>query len=120
MTNLHLAIRTGNPQAMIHFFRNIFGFCVLEEFAADDDSFRLYFLSDTEQPKLELIFNRRPPIAEENATLSHYGFFVADYGHVLRASKATQLPILNEKQVNGRGQFYVQDPDGNYVEVNQA
>ncbi|MBC3365817.1 VOC family protein [Pseudomonas sp. SWRI154] len=120
MNELHLAIRTANPEGMISFYQEVFAFHVLEEFSANDDSFHLYFLSDSQRPKLELIFNRDPTPQEMGSTLSHYGFFVDDYNRVLSACQAAQLPILDEKLVNGLGQFYVQDPDGHYVEVNQV
>ncbi|WP_053181133.1 VOC family protein [Pseudomonas kilonensis] len=120
MSELHLAVRTANPEGMISFYREVFAFHVVEEFAASDGSFRLYFLSDSQRPKLELIVNREPPHQEAGSSLSHYGFFVDDYHRVLSACQAAQLPILDEKLVNGLWQFYVQDPDGHYVEVNQV
>ncbi|KIH83615.1 hypothetical protein UCMB321_2741 [Pseudomonas batumici] len=105
---------------MISFYQEIFNFKVVEEFAAHDGSFHLYFLSDGQRPKLELIVNREPALQEKGDTLSHYGFFVDDYHRVLLACRVAQLPILEEKLINGLRQFYVQDPDGHYVEVNQV
>ncbi|AZF30319.1 hypothetical protein C4J89_0828 [Pseudomonas sp. R4-35-07] len=120
MTELHLAIRTVNPEGMIRFYQEVFDFHVVEDFTASDGSFRIYFLSDSQQRKLELIVNREPSSPEKGSTLSHYGFFVDDYHRVLSACQAAQLPVLEEKLVNGLWQFYVQDPDGHYVEVNQV
>lgn len=119
MSELHLAIRTAHPESMISFYKEVFDFNIVEDFAASDGSFRLYFLSDTQQPKLELIVNREPPPQGRSSVLSHYGFFVDDYHRVLLACRSAQLPVLEEKLVNGLWQFYVQDPDGHYVEVNQ-
>nr|WP_314525076.1 VOC family protein [uncultured Pseudomonas sp.] len=120
MSELHLAIRTANPESMISFYKEVFDFRVVEDFAASDGSFRLYFLSDSQRPKLELIVNREPTPEEKRSTLSHYGFFVDDYHRILSACQSAQLPVLDEKLVNGLWQFYVQDPDGHYVEVNQV
>lgn len=120
MSELHLAIRTANPESMISFYKDVFDFHVVEDFAASDGSFHLYFLSDSQRPKLELIVNRKPTPQEKGSTLSHYGFFVDDYHRVLSACQSAQLPVLDEKLVNGLWQFYVQDPDGHYVEVNQV
>jgi catechol 2,3-dioxygenase-like lactoylglutathione lyase family enzyme len=120
MSDLHLALRTANPEGMISFYRELFGYHVVEDFIASDGSFRLYFLSDSQRPKLELIVNRDSAAQEKGSTLSHYGLFVDDYHRVLLACRAAQLPVLEEKLVNGLWQFYVQDPDGHYVEVNQV
>lgn len=120
MSELHLAIRTANPESMISFYKEVFDFRVVEDFAASDGSFHLYFLSDSQRPKLELIVNRKPTPQKKGSTLSHYGFFVDDYYLVLSACQSAQLPVLDEKLVNGLWQFYVQDPDGHYVEVNQV
>jgi catechol 2,3-dioxygenase-like lactoylglutathione lyase family enzyme len=119
MSELHLAIRTANPERMLSFYLDVFDFKVVEDFTASDGSFRLYFLSDSQRPKLELIVDRDPAAQGKDSTLSHYGFFVDDYHRVLLACQAAQLSILEEKLVNGRWQFYVEDPDGHYVEVNQ-
>ncbi|MCP1446315.1 catechol 2,3-dioxygenase-like lactoylglutathione lyase family enzyme [Pseudomonas sp. GGS8] len=120
MSHLHLAIRTNKPEQMISFYRDIFKFDVIEEFAAGDGSFHLYFLSDNKYPKLELIVNAQPFEEPEAGRMSHYGFFVEDSVRILEASTIANLSILDEKQVNGFRQFYITDPDGNYVEVNQV
>jgi len=120
MSNLHLAIRTNNIDQMIKFYRDIFDFHVIEKFTAEDGSFSLYFLSDSKHPKLELIVSIKPTSRPETGIMSHYGFFVDDSDRVLASSRIAKLSVLDEKQVNGFRQFYITDPDGNYVEVNQV
>jgi len=115
---IHLALRTAKRQQMVDFFKLIFNFELLEVFALDGGEEVICFMSDDNSAKLELICNPRFIERPSGQVLSHYGFFVNDYAQVLAASISAGLPILDQVCNENRRQFYITDPDGNYVEVN--
>lgn len=119
MTSLHVALRTCDPARMVEFYSKIVGLSVVQTVEADDKSFSIYFLSDTELPVLEIIHNRGQEKIEKGNLLSHYGLFLPNFDAVMEALKAGGIEIVEENLVQGRRQVYVRDPDGNFVELNE-
>lgn len=118
MKTIHLALRTNKRQEMIAFFECVFEFKLLEEFTLNGGVETICFMSDDETAKIELICSERFTGSPSGQVLSHYGFFITNYAQVLAASIRAGLPVLDQVFTQSRKQFYIQDPDGNYVEIN--
>ncbi|WP_350307475.1 VOC family protein [Photorhabdus viridis] len=120
MVKMHIALRSIDCKKMADFYVNLLGFKILNFISDDKGRFDIYFLSDTEIPKLEIITNWDEKNITQGRTLFHYGFYIENYHEILQCCKKMELPIIEQNTVNDKLQFYTLDPDGNFLEFTES
>ena len=118
----HIAIRVKDIERTLDFYRDRLGF--EEMFRLDRDG-RLWivYLRVTDMQYIELFpeaVGDRAPEREANG-LNHLCLEVADIDGVLEELAAAGVPLARDKQlgVDGNFQAWLEDPDGNRIELMQ-
>jgi lactoylglutathione lyase len=116
----HTMLRVGNPEKMIEFYREAFGWEMKRK--SENDSFTLYFLGHPDQTaELELTYNH----GEDDRYDKARGF-----GHIaIHTEEGQSLEDAYQKAVDAGGEDYrppeecpgnyafVKDPEGFEVEI---
>jgi lactoylglutathione lyase len=116
----HTMLRVGNPDRMVEFYRNAFGFELKRK--KEMDTFTLYFLGHPDQTaELELTYNHGEEEPYEKSR---------SFGHIaIHTDKDQSLQDAYEKAVQAGGEDYrppeecpgnyafVKDPEGFEVEI---
>ena len=113
----HLNFNVANYEKSLAFYKEALGLKVVKEKQASDESFKLFFLSDTyDSPYLlELTWLKNHPQAYDLGELEyHLASRVDDYEAAFK--KHTEMgcvAYVNEKM----GIYFITDPDGYWIEI---
>lgn len=112
----HMNINTIDLEKSLAFYKEAFGLTEIRRNEAKDGSFILVYLND--QPKsfiLEITWlaNRNEPYDLDDSEI-HLCFRVDDYESALKKHKEMGIVCMENEKM---GIYFVEDPDGHWVEV---
>jgi len=117
----HVAIRVKDIDRSLNFYIQKLGFPEMMRIHRDDGSLMLIYLRITETQFLEIFpdatGDRAPP--KEANGLNHMCLEVGDIDEALADLAAQGVPLLQEKKVglDRNRQAWIEDPDGNRIEL---
>lgn len=112
----HVAIATKRLDASLRFYRDVLGFAELERPAFDFAGAWL------EQGGFQIHLIEHPPKANDptgeiDTRANHFAMAVADLDEAERKLQAHGIPCKRQTNAGGYQQIFMEDPDGNSVEV---
>ncbi len=117
----HVAIRVKNVDRSLDFYVGKLGFAEMMRIHRDDGSLMLIYLRITDTQFLEIfpdaIGDRSPP--KEAVGYNHMCLEVADIDEALAHLHEKGIALLQEKKVglDRNKQAWIEDPDGNRIEL---
>ncbi|MEX0867068.1 MAG: VOC family protein [Pirellulales bacterium] len=112
----HVAIATKRLDESLKFYRDVLGFAELQrpgfDFAGawlEQGGFQIHLI---EHPR-----KAHDPTGEIDSLANHFAMAVADLDEAERRLQAFGLPYKRKVNAGGYQQIFVEDPDGNTVEV---
>ena len=117
----HVAIRVSDVERTLDFYRGKLGFKEMLRLHRDDGRLWLLYLRITDEQYLEVFPDaageRAPP--QESNGLNHICLTVADLDDVVRQLDAQGVPLSRPPKVgpDGNRQAWIEDPDGNRIEL---
>lgn len=119
MRYLHAMIRVQDPQAALHFYRDLLGLTLLRERAYEQGRFTLYYLATHEgAPEIELTHNWDARALTAGDAFGHLAFSVDDLHACCLRLQEGGVTVLRPPR-DGRMAF-VKDPSGTSIELLQA
>lgn len=117
----HVALKVRDIARALEFYRDRLGFAEMMRIDQPDGSLWLVYLRITDEQFLELFPGAetdRSPGWNANC-ITHLCLAVDDLDRVVEAIEARGIPLLIEKKtaVDGNRQAWIEDPDGNRVEL---
>jgi lactoylglutathione lyase len=117
----HVAIRVRDVERTLDFYTGKLGFREMLRLDREDGRLWLLYLRITDDQYLEVFpeaVGERAPAQESNG-LNHICLTVADLGDVVRQLGAREVPLLRPLKVgaDGNRQAWIEDPDGNRIEL---
>lgn len=115
-TMAHTEIHVLDLEASLAFYKEALGLAPVREKGPEDGSWKLVFLGDGESPhQLELTWNRgRTEPYDQGGRDIHLAFAVEDI-EAARELHASMGCIVKENPAMGI--YFIEDPDGFYIEI---
>jgi lactoylglutathione lyase len=117
----HVAIRVSDVDRTLRFYSGKLGFQEMLRLHRDDGPLWLLYLRITDEQYLEVfpdaVGERAPP--QESNGLNHICLTVADLDEVVRQLDARGVPLSRPVKIgaDGNRQAWIEDPDGNRIEL---
>ena len=117
----HVAIRVSDVDRTLEFYSGKLGFEEMLRLHREDGRLWLLYLRITDDQYLEVfpdaVGARAPP--QESNGLNHICLTVADLDHVVRQLGERGVPLSRPLKVgaDGNRQAWIEDPDGNRIEL---
>lgn len=124
----HIGFFTNNAESMIEFYTQVLGFrlgtdsrisgSIVEQIFGNDAECRFIklhkerFMVEIFQP----LNQKSVAHAATQVGMNHWGFCVEDRGAFVERLRADGVPV-KEINRNGRSVYFLQDPDGNRIEI---
>ena len=122
MKFLHSMIRVANLEKSLDFYSNLLGLKQVRTKRLEDCT--LYFLEDENGAQIELTYNDETPAQgyTNGNAFGHFAFAVESFDEFTKKMESLGYKYLYEPfDLDGKGSWiaFVQDPDGNEVELVQ-
>ena len=117
----HVAIRVSDVDRTLDFYRGKLGFKEMLRLHRDDGRLWLLYLRITDEQYLEVFPDaageRAPP--QESNGLNHICLTVADLDDIVRQLDLRGVPLSRPPKVgpDGNRQAWIEDPEGNRIEL---
>lgn len=117
----HVAIKVKDIARTLAWYERVFGFREMMRLNNADGSLFLLYLRVTDRQFLEVFPNAREDRALDNDGngINHICFQVSDPDTVKAKIDALGIPLLwpYGRAIDGNRQFWIEDPDGNRIEI---
>jgi lactoylglutathione lyase len=117
----HVAIKVKDIGRTLEWYERVFGFREMMRLNNADGSLFLLYLRVTDTQFLEVFPNAREERALDNDGngINHFCFHVSDPDAVHAHIVGLGIPLLwpYGRAIDGNRQFWIEDPDGNRIEI---
>jgi lactoylglutathione lyase len=117
----HVAIKVSDIARTLAFYERVFGFREMMRLNNADGSLFLLYLRITDTQYLEVFPNAATDRASDNDAngLNHFCLHVSDPDAVKAKIDELGIPLLwpYGRAIDGNRQFWIEDPDGNRIEI---
>jgi lactoylglutathione lyase len=117
----HVAIKVKDVDRALEWYGRVFGFREMMRLNNADGSLFLLYLRVTDTQFLEVFPNAREDRAMDNDGngINHFCFQVSDPDTVKARIDELGIPLLwpYGRAIDGNRQFWIEDPDGNRIEI---
>ncbi len=127
----HIGIFTKNAERLIKFYRNILGFKLISGERLQTDIVKKLFRTNStccfyrlksEKLILEIFephYKNRVEKRKNHYGLHHFGLTVSDREQFINYLRKKQVKIITIKR-NERKVYFIEDPEGNMIEIREA